>query len=331
MRRIRPLEKRKLRNEEFNRLIENNKEGKEIQFVTTIDGKEYDYSKPYTVSEDDFYLFGDIHFLRRSNEIKELMKKDHSEVFGIVVNEKEIRYCDVDRYDKKFDLVQLTKKKYHNSCIKEDYVVNHPTEDVRAQSVISGYFNKQYDLGYECYDDYLDYRYSFSTLSFMEGDRNLTPLECGLDGCIFKCGSEKQLKSHRELHDQSLPFPCLHPECKHQCNTRSELKNHMIQHCKTIFPCLQENCRFVSTSQLCDNVHYQSHRSTFVNREITKKWRSLCNICQKIVRYYKCHKKIHPEFCFTCQYPGCKKMYTQIHKFESHRIHHYLRDLNKKH
>lgn len=329
-RRVNPAQMKELKKEELQLLSKNNDEGEAIRYVTTVDGKEIDYSQPETRNEDDFYLFGDLNFLRRSNEIKELMKKDHSEVFGIVLQGNEIRYCDVDRYDKKFDLIQLNPKKYYNPYEKEDYVSNHNSEMVNAQSVISDHFQKEYDLGYECYDDYLDYRYSFSVYSFVERDRNLTPLVCGIDGCIYECGDEEQLKEHRELHDKELPFPCLNPKCKHQCNSRNELKNHMLQHCKTLFPCPIKGCRHVDTVPYCDNLHYKSHENAKDATSILKKSRSLCNICHKLVRNYRCHKKVHPEFCFKCLYPGCGKVYTQMHKFQSHRITHYLRDLNKK-
>ena len=90
-----------MRSLKFDRLQQNNMHGKTIKYITVADGKEQDYTNPLVKSYDDNNIYDDIDFRRRSNEIKEIMKKTHKEVFGIEVKENEIRYCDVDQYDKK--------------------------------------------------------------------------------------------------------------------------------------------------------------------------------------------------------------------------------------
>ena len=90
----------KMRSLEFDRLQQNNMHGKTIKYITVADGKEYDYRNPLIKSNDDYNIYDDIDFLRRSNEIKEIMKKQHIEVFGIEVKDTKIRYCDVNSYDK---------------------------------------------------------------------------------------------------------------------------------------------------------------------------------------------------------------------------------------
>ena len=152
-RRRKEMEKRNKVDQELECLNQNNMHGNKVKYITVKDGKEYDYTTPITKEAKEFYLFGDIDFLRRSNEIKELMKKPSSEVYGICVDENEIRFCDVDRYDKKFDLIQITKKHYHNACDKKEYEESHPKDSVQAQSIMSDYFGKAYDFGYESFEE----------------------------------------------------------------------------------------------------------------------------------------------------------------------------------
>lgn len=314
---------------DFELLSKNNQQLEPIRFVTVVDGKEVDYTEPSHLEKKDYYPYGDIQFLRRSNEIKELMKKEHEDVYGISVSGNEVRYCDVYNYDKKFDLIELSHKSYYNNCQREVYVNEHPSNTVQTQAVLSEYMGKKYDFGYTCFDDYLDYRYTFSDVTFKRHDKNLTPLTCGVDGCIFKCCDEKEMKKHQELHNKQLAFPCLNKQCKHSCNSRCELKRHMIQHCKTLFPCLKPNCSFIDFLPMTESTHYKSHENSLYSIPVKRKMRHLCYICKKMYRNCSSHEMAHPEYRYRCRYPNCSFSCSSITGFYTHRSVHYLHDLMK--
>ena len=83
-------------------IAKHNEGAKELEFKVEKDGKVIDYANPPLKKESDFNAYRSVSFLRRSNEIKELLKKKQKEVFGVTVFDKEVRYCDVDSYDPLF-------------------------------------------------------------------------------------------------------------------------------------------------------------------------------------------------------------------------------------
>ena len=319
-----------LKKSDLELLSKNNNQHEQIRFVTMVDGKEVDYTEPRHRSKEEFYPYGDIQFLRRRNEIKELLKKDHEDVYGVSVSGKEIRFCDVYNYDKKFDIIQLSHKSYFNNCVKEDYVQEHPSESCKTQAIISNYMEKKYDFGYTCYDDYLDYRFNFTNLVYSPQNMESPFITCGVDGCIFQCGDETELNKHRELHDNPLAFPCLNKQCKHSCKSRFDLKQHMLQHCKTVFPCLKPHCRFIDFVPMKDSIHFISHNYDHFSIPVGRKLRGLCYICKKMYRNICSHETLHPEYRFYCRYPNCTKSYSQMNEFYIHRSLHFLHDLMKK-
>ena len=116
----------------------------------------------------------------------------------------------------------MKKKSYHNATDKNEYQQAHSSELVKSQIINSSYFEKAYDFGYECFDDYLDYRFPKYQTSTPKESEVIKNLQCGVDGCIFQCVEEKELKKHKKLHDKELPYPCLNKNCKHQCETLNE-------------------------------------------------------------------------------------------------------------
>ena len=199
----------------------------------------------------------------------------------------------------------MKKKSYHNATDKNEYQQAHSSELVKSQIINSSYFEKAYDFGYECFDDYLDYRFYKYQTSTPKESEVIKNLQCGVDGCIFQCVEEKELKKHKKFHNIELPYPCLNKNCKHQCETLNEWKRHMIQHCKSLYPCLKKDCSFVSTMSIEDCGHSSKHedkgdndRSLFIKKE-----RKLCLLCWKLVCIFNHHRRVHPELCFTCWYP----------------------------
>lgn len=319
-----------LKKSDLELLSKNNDQHEPVRFVAMADGKEVDYTEPIHQSKNDFYPYGDIQFLRRSNEIKELLKKDHEDVYGVAVSGKEIRFCDVYNYDKKFDIVQLSHKSYYNNCVKDDYIQEHPSKSCKTQAIISECMEKKYDLGYTCFDDYIDCRYTYSNLVYSPQNMESPFITCGVDGCIFQCGDEKELKNHLELHKQPLAFPCLNKQCKHSCKSRFDLKKHMLQHCKTIFPCLKPYCRFIDFVPMKDSTHFTIHNHEHFNIPVGRKLRGLCFICKKMYRHLSSHEMLHPEYRFYCRYPNCTQSFSSMNSFYIHRSVHYLHDMLRK-
>ena len=188
---------KKAKAEDGRYFLEKMKDAPQLDFTVEIDGKVIDYSKPVSGLPKTAHLFGDLDFLRRSNEIKELLKKKHKEVFGIKIMDTEYRYCDVGHYDPKFELIQLEPKVYNNTCDKAAYCARHQSEECTAQAMISNINSGLYDLGYECYDDYLDYRYQFSPDYKLKASM-LTSKDrvCGIDGCQYHTCYDEEMEEY---------------------------------------------------------------------------------------------------------------------------------------
>lgn len=303
---------------------EHNAGTKELQFTVEKDGKVIDYSDITIPSELDYDAFRSASFLRRSNEIKELLKTKQEDTFGLVVDKCEMRFCDIDEYDPVFDLVAIKKKSYNNLTKKDEYLKAHSNESCSVQCTVSDFVQKDYDsLGYQCYDDYLDLRgYSSIPTKKQKSLYEYEEIVCGVDGCIFRCVSPEDMENHRKLHSSPLPFPCLEKGCLHSCSSRFDLKHHMLQHCKHLFPCLSKNCRSVLTSplELCCHTMYHTAFSVQVQR------RRLCHLCRKLVLCHHSHLQLHPEICPQCPYPGCSYVIRSKNQYFYHRYAHKLND-----
>lgn len=305
-------------------LNEHNSGTKELEFIVEKDGKTIDYSDVTLPSELDYDAFRSASFLRRSNEIKELLKTKQEDTFGIVVDRKEIRYCDIDEYDPVFDLIKIKKKSYNNLTKKDEFLKAHSTESCSAQCAVSDIVQKDYDsLGYQCFDDYMDFR-GYSSLHARKASPIHTNKEivCGLDGCIFRCASQEDLESHQKLHSSPLPFPCLEKGCLHSCSSRFDLKHHMLQHCKHLFPCLLKGCGSVLTSEPAYSFHFLYHFQLTPNVQRRK----LCHLCRKLVFNHYAHLQLHPEICPQCPYPGCSYVIRSRRRYLNHRYLHKLND-----
>ena len=305
-------------------IVKHNEGAKELEFKVEKDGKVIDYGNPPIKKESAFNAYRSVSFLRRSNEIKELLKKKQKEVFGVTVFEKEVRYCDVDSYDPVFDIVKISKKSYSNLTNKDDYVKEHPTDSCKAQRAFSDITAKEYDaLGFECYDDYFDIR------RFYFADWKVSPLklassvrECGIDGCIFRCIDNVDMEEHRKLHDAPHRYRCLEEKCFHSCNSRVSLKHHMLQHCKHVYPCLKSGCRSVFSVPVEFTTHYGRHYHGYVSYQK----RRFCHLCRKLVLNYSYHKRIHPEITIKCPYPGCVTVLSSDKHYMKHRLFHKIND-----
>lgn len=296
---------------------------KELQFTVEKDGKIIDYSDIAIPSESDYDAFRSASFLRRSNEIRELLKTKQQDTYGIAVSGKEIRFCDVDQYDPVFDLIKIKKKSYHNLTKKDEYLKAHPTESCSAQRVISDIVQKDYDsLGFHCFDDYLDTRtkyFNWNQTIYYESNKEIV---CGVDDCIFRCISPEDMENHRKLHSSPLAFPCLKNGCLHSCSSRLELKHHMLQHCEHIFPCLERGCNAVFTIPLEQAGHCSYHQKGFMSQQK----RGLCHLCKKLVLDLHAHKRLHPEISPKCPYPGCTTVIQSKKQYKNHRLYHKLND-----
>ena len=305
------------------------KDGPEPKYVVEIDGKMIDYTEPIRDIPMDAHLFGDLEHLKRSNEIKELMKKKREEVFGIDVMDMEVRYCDVGHYDPKFELVRLERKNYDNRCDKKEYYASHPTEECKAQIVISDINAKLYDLGFECFDDYLDYRYQFApgyktTGSVITSKRQT----CGVDGCIFQTCYEDEMEEHKRRHNEDLPFVCKDPNCKHKCKTRMEMKYHSIAHCKYMFLCPAKGCYIVKSYPVNDN-HIASHLRRGDYKDSQVKSRFVCPLCRRMERNVAAHRAVHKEWNCRCPIPGCKYSCFTKPEYYLHGLDHFFKYSNK--
>lgn len=305
-------------------LDEHNSGTKELEFIVEKDGKTIDYSDVTLPSEMDYDAFRSASFLRRSNEIKELLKNKQEDTFGIVVNQYEIRYCDIDEYDPVFDSIKIKKKSYKNLTKKDEFLKAHSTESCSAQCAVSDIVQKDYDsLGYQCYDDYLDYRGYGSRPAKKARPFNIyKEIVCGVDGCIFRCTSQEELKSHQKLHSSPLPFPCLEKGCLHSCSSRFDLKHHMLQHCKHLFPCLVRGCGSVQTSESASTLHFIHH----CQGSLKAQRRKFCHLCRKLVFSHYSHLQLHPEICPQCPYPGCSYVIRSRKRYLNHRYYHKLND-----
>ena len=295
----------------------------ELQFTVEKDGKIIDYGNVKIPSESDYDAFKSASFLRRSNEIKELLKTKQEDTFGLVLDGVELRFCDIDGYDPVFDMIKIKKKTYNNETKKDQYLKSHSTESCNAQCVISGIVQKDYDsLGFQCFDDYLDTR-TKTVASVKRFDK--IPYEeiiCGVEGCIFRCVSPEDMRIHQKLHSSPLPFPCLKKGCHHSCNSRVELKLHMLQHCKHVFPCLDRGCSYISSIPIQDSGHREGNTGMMRNSQK----RSLCHLCKKLVFYHSAHLRLHPEVKPKCLYPGCSAVIRSKGRYLNHCLLHKLND-----
>ena len=296
-----------------------------LDFTVEIDGKLIDYSKPVMALPKTAHLFGDLDFLRRSNEIKELLKKKHKEVFGIKIMDTEYRFCDVGHYDPKFELIRLEPKVYDNKCDKAAYCARHPSEECKAQAVVSNINSGLYDLGYECYDDYLDYRYQFSPDYKLKADmvRSKNAV-CGIDGCQYHTCDEKEMEEHKKRHNEDLPFCCPEPNCMHKCKTRVEYKYHLITHSKLLYSCPVKGCCMVKTYKVND-AHIVNHMRKEEYRLAKTRNRFVCPICRRMERNYFSHIKFHEELFYRCPIPSCKYISTSEHTYKTHCFSHYVK------
>lgn len=304
--------------------LEKMKDAPQLDFTVEIDGKVIDYSKPVTGLPKTAHLFGDLDFLRRSNEIKELLKKKHKEVFGIKIMDTEYRYCDVGHYDPKFELIQLEPKVYNNTCDKAAYCARHQSEECTAQAMISNINSGLYDLGYECYDDYLDYRYQFSPDYKLKASM-LTSKDrvCGIDGCQYHTCYDEEMEEHQKRHNEDLPFCCPEPNCMHKCKTRVEYKYHLISHAKLLYTCPVKGCRMVKTYKVND-AHIVNHLRKEEYKLSKIRNRFVCPLCRRMERNYFAHRKLHKELFYHCPIPGCKHASISMNTYKHHRIQHYI-------
>lgn len=305
-------------------IAKHNEGAKELEFKVEKDGKVIDYANPPLKKESDFNAYRSVSFLRRSNEIKELLKKKQKEVFGVTVFDKEVRYCDVDSYDPLFDIVTIPKKSYSNLTDKDDYVKKHPTDSCKAQLAFSDITTKEYDaLGFECYDDYFDIRRRyFSDWKRAPFQLTNSVRECGIAGCIFRCIDNYDMEEHKKLHDAPRRYRCLEEKCFHSCDSRVDLKHHMLQHCKHLYPCLKSGCRSVFTVPVEFTTHYTRH----YHGHMPYQKRRFCHLCRKLVMHYNYHKRIHPEITIKCPYPGCITVLSSDKHYAKHRLYHKICD-----
>ena len=281
-------------------------------------GKKVNIVDPVCQSETDYYPFGDLKFLQRSNEIRELLKTKQDAVYGLTYVDTEARFCDAPDYDSLLDLIKVYKRNYTNTVDVKEYT-KEQGEACQRQSVFAEFSKKQYDLGYKCFDDYVDPRYKYDKATAVSvGAHELQEMTCGIDGCTFKCYELTVMTDHKLRHDnkEAYPFPCLQEGCLHRCTSRVQLKRHMLTHCKHIHPCNFLGCKFIGTDDTPDLDHLIEHTKRSGSKRSLFFGRKLCYICHTMVRHFGVHRKEHPEFMLKCPYPGCKRSFgSSMHWF----------------
>ena len=312
-------------------LKERGKFASDYRVMVEVDGKQVDITQPIFRQEKEFYPFGDIKFLQRSNEIKELLKTKQDEVYGLTYLETEGRFCDCPRYDPLFEDIKVYKKDYTNRTNVDEYVKEHDSVSCRDQQLFAAHTARAYDFGYKCFDDYLDPRYKYNSSSLVNAAKPSAILKCDVDGCCFKCHEKSVMEDHRARHgNEDFKYKCKSKHCLHRCATMAEFKRHMLSHCKHIFPCLYNGCTSVFSQPVEDSKHYWNHtkKEAFVSKFITG--RTLCYVCRKMVRGFGRHKKQHPELLMKCPYPGCKAKFSRSVYWLSHRDSHMIDVLRKR-
>ena len=327
------LERERSKKEERAKLDKRGPYTWQMDISVEVDGKKVNIVKPIIHQEAEFYPFGDIKFLQRSNEIKELLKKKQKDTYGVTYVGNEARFCDVPRYDNLFDQEKVYKRNYTNKTDVKEYVKNQKDFHCESQAIFSEYFKTVYDLGYECFDDYVDTRYHYDLQSLSCSNLvDIPRIECGVDGCCYKCYEEGILYEHKLRHgnEKEYPFKCLNDHCLHRCKDRVELKMHMLEHCKSIYPCLFPGCRIIQSFPLEEGRHFYKHLKKEGNRNKKCLGRQLCYICRTMVRNYQWHRKQHPELLINCPYPGCGKKFSGMVPWFCHRESHVIYEMRKR-
>lgn len=150
------LERERSKKEEREKLNQRGPYTWQMNVTVDVDGKQVNIVKPIIHQEAEYYPFGDIKFLQRSNEIRELLKKKRTDTYGVAYVGNEARFCDVIRYDNLFDQEKVYKRNYTNRTDVKEYVKNCNDPLCESQALFSDYSKSAYDLGYECFDDYVD-------------------------------------------------------------------------------------------------------------------------------------------------------------------------------
>ena len=296
---------------EHKKTLERGKMTWQMKVYVDDNGKKVNIVDPICQSETDFYPFGDLKFLQRSNEIRELLKSKQDDVYGLTYVDTEARFCDAPDYDSLFDLIKVYKRNYTNTVNVEEYA-KEQGEMCQRQALFADYSKKQYDLGYTCFDDYVDPRYKYDKETAVSvGAQELEELSCGIDGCTFKCYELTVMTDHKLRHEEKekYPFPCLQEGCLHRCISRVQLKKHMLSHCKYIHPCSFLGCKYLCTDGSIDQDHLAEHTKRSGSRRDNFFGRKLCYICHTMVRHFSVHRKQHPEFMLKCPYPGCTRSF----------------------
>ena len=327
-------EKRQRRLEKLKQKEELKKRGifsSEYKLVIDVDGKQVDITSPIFQQESEFYPFGDIKFLQRSNEIKELLKTKQDDVYGLTYVESEGRFCDCPRYDPTFEDVKVYKKDYSNRTKVDQYLKDHNDMLCKDQQLFSEYATTSYDLGYKCFDDYVDMRYKYGEMSLISKNVAAPLLQCGVDNCEFQCHEHTVMNDHKKRHnDDSYKYKCLSEHCLHRCLNMAELKRHMLTHCKHLFPCRYGGCSAIYSHPVENSDHYYVHLGKEANQAKFINGRQLCYICRKMVRGYGRHKKQHPELLMKCPYPGCNAKFSSTVFWFAHRDSHMIDVMRKR-
>ena len=327
------LERERSKKEEREKLNQRGPYTWQMNVTVDVDGKQVNIVKPIIHQEAEYYPFGDIKFLQRSNEIRELLKKKQTDTYGVAYVGNEARFCDVIRYDNLFDQEKVYKRNYTNRTDVKEYVKNCNDPLCESQALFSDYSKSAYDLGYECFDDYVDPRYHYDSQSLANSNQvDMPRIECGIDGCCYSCYEEGILNEHKERHgnEKEYPFKCLNEKCFHRCKDRVELKMHMLEHCKTIYPCSFPGCRTIQSFPLDEGRHFYKHLKKEGNRNKKCLGHQLCYVCHKMVRNFSRHRKQHPELLMNCPSPGCNKRFSGIVTWFNHRDVHVIAEMRKR-
>ena len=131
------LERERSKKEEREKLNQRGPYTWQMNVTVDVDGKQVNIVKPIIHQEAEYYPFGDIKFLQRSNEIRELLKKKQTDTYGVAYVGNEARFCDVIRYDNLFDQEKVYKRNYTNRTDVKEYVKNCNDPLCESQALFS--------------------------------------------------------------------------------------------------------------------------------------------------------------------------------------------------